>query len=72
MYIMVFNSLNLWHNFRVDSHSSDNKMSARNLAVVFAPTLMRAPSEDKILVQDLPIQKYFVECVILKHDLLFQ
>ena len=73
MHVHVLANLELMTcNFRVDSHSSENKMSARNLAVVFAPTLMRAPSEDKILVQDLPIQKYFVECMILKHNVLFQ
>ena len=59
-------------NLRVESYSSDNRMSARNLAVVFAPTLMRAPSHEKILVHDLPMQKYFVECIILKHDVLFR
>ena len=49
----------------------DNKMTAYNLAVVFAPTLMRSPTEEVTLVKDLPMQKHFVEYVIRKHDILF-
>ena len=46
-------------------------MTAYNLAVVFAPTLMRSPSEDLSLIKDLPLQRHFVELLILKHDDLF-
>ena len=46
-------------------------MTTYNLAVVFAPTLMRSPTEEVTLVKDLPMQKHFVEYVIRKHDILF-
>ena len=46
-------------------------MTAYNLAVVFAPTLMRSPTEELSLVKDLPMQKHFVEYIICKHDILF-
>lgn len=57
--------------FRVDSNSDANKMTARNLAVIFAPTVMRAP-EVNILVQDLPLQRTFVEYLINYHEILFK
>ncbi len=49
-------------------------MTALNLAVVFAPTLMRSPSEveDHSLLKDLPLQKTFVEYLISYHDTLFK
>ena len=56
---------------RVDEMSSVNKMTAYNLSVVFAPTLMRSPSEDMSLVKDIPLQRHFVEMLILKHSVLF-
>ena len=46
-------------------------MSAYNLSVVFAPTLMRPPSEELSLVKDIPLQRHFVEILILKHEILF-
>ena len=51
--------------------SNCNKMTAYNLAAVFSPTLMRAPCEDLSLVKDLPLQRHFVELLILKHAILF-
>lgn len=46
-------------------------MTAYNLSVVFAPTLMRSPSEDMSLVKDITLQRHFVEMLILKHNILF-
>lgn len=60
------------HLHRVVQKSSQNKMTPHNLAVVFAPTLMRAPSDNFTIVKDFSLQKHFVECVILKHALLFE
>lgn len=62
-------SLPLSH--RVDLKSGVNKMTAHNLSVVFAPTLMRSPSEDMSLVNDIPLQRHFLEILILKHSDLF-
>lgn len=59
------------HLHRVDEKSSINKMTAYNLSVVFAPTLMRSPSEDLSLVKDITLQRHFVEMLILKHNVLF-
>ncbi len=46
-------------------------MTARNLAVVFAPTVMRSP-EENIIVQDLPLQRTFLEYLINYHQILFK
>jgi hypothetical protein len=59
------------HLHRVDEKSSINKMSAYNLSVVFAPTLMRPPSEDLSLVNDIPLQRHFIDMLIVNHKLLF-
>ena len=60
------------HLERVVHNSSRNKMTPHNLAVVFAPTLMRAPSDNMTIIKDFSLQKHFVECVILKHGVLFE
>lgn len=60
------------HLHRIEQQSAENKMSASNLAVVFAPTLMRPPSEDLTLFKDFCVQRHFVEYIILKHDVLFE
>ena len=47
-------------------------MSARNLSVVFAPTLMRPPNENTSLIRDLSLQRDFIEYLILYNDILFR
>lgn len=60
------------HLHKVEANSAVNKMSSNNLATVFAPTLMRAPSsDDPALVKDFPLQKLFVECLITRAPVLF-
>ncbi|KAL5494462.1 hypothetical protein EMCRGX_G015798 [Ephydatia muelleri] len=60
------------HLHKVEANSSLNKMSANNLATIFAPTLMRAPtSEDPSLVKNFSLQKFFVECLITRAPVLF-
>ncbi len=46
-------------------------MSAQNLAVVFAPTLMKSPSEGNSLINDLAIQRNLIEYLILYHESIF-
>ena len=51
-----------------------NKMTAKNLAVVFAPTIMRSPNEsDKALeIEELPAQQKIIEILIKHNDLIFE
>lgn len=51
-----------------------NKMDAKNLSVVFAPTLMRSPDNtaDLSAVQKLPQQRKAVEMLITNCHKLFQ
>ena len=59
------------HLHRVVDHSTDNLVTAHNLAVIMAPTLMRAPSDCTTIFKDVHLQQYFLECVIAKSDRLF-
>ncbi len=49
---------------RVVEFSHMNKMQSSNLAVVFAPTIMRSPNTENLLLADIPIQKRVVEFLI--------
>ena len=49
----------------------DNKMTASNLAVVFAPTMMRSADNDLAFMKDLPQQTKLVEALILNSDTIF-
>lgn len=46
-------------------------MQSSNLAVVFAPTIMRSPSVDDLLLKDIPLQKKLVEFMIDNYTDLF-
>lgn len=49
-----------------------NLMNAENLAIVFGPTLMRAPNMDAITaLNDIRYQRQVVEVLIKNEDLLF-
>ena len=49
----------------------DNKMTASNLAVVFAPTMMRSADNNLAFMKDLPQQTKLVETLILNSDAIF-
>lgn len=52
---------------------SSNKMDAKNLSVIFAPTIMRSPySAGVMAVQKLPQQRKAVEMLITKCHELFK
>ena len=59
---------------RVQMMKGTNKMDAKNLSVVFAPTLMRSPDNtgDLSAVQKLPHQRKAVELLITNCHKLFQ
>ena len=57
--------------YRVQLKCAENKMTARNLSVVFAPTLMRSPDESSSLIKDLPLQRNLIEYLILNYDIIF-
>lgn len=49
-----------------------NLMNAENLAIVFGPTLMRAPNMDAITaLNDIRYQRQVVEVLIKNEDVLF-
>lgn len=51
--------------YRVQEQSKKNRMDATNLAVVFAPSIMRSPYGSGIqAVQKLPEQKKVIELLI--------
>lgn len=50
------------HLRKVVAHSAYNKMEARNLAIVFGPTLVRAASDDMLaMVNDMSSQCRIIE-----------
>lgn len=49
-----------------------NLMNAENLAIVFGPTLMRAPNMDAVTaLNDIRYQRQVVEVLIKNEDVLF-
>ncbi|XP_076026091.1 N-chimaerin [Genypterus blacodes] len=60
------------HLKRVTQNENDNLMNAENLAIIFGPTLMRAPDMDAITaLNDIRYQRQVVEVLIKKEDVLF-
>lgn len=54
------------------SHSNVNKMEARNLAIVFGPTLVRSAENSMLtMVTDMSYQCYIIETMITYADWLF-
>ncbi|XP_029386126.1 N-chimaerin isoform X2 [Echeneis naucrates] len=60
------------HLKRVTQNEKFNLMNAENLAIVFGPTLMRAPNLDAITaLNDIRYQRQVVEVLIKNEDVLF-
>ncbi|KAG7227596.1 hypothetical protein INR49_005411 [Caranx melampygus] len=60
------------HLKRVTQNEKFNLMNAENLAIIFGPTLMRAPNLDAITaLNDIRYQRQVVEVLIKKEDVLF-
>lgn len=71
-----FNLFHLLHLFpfifRVTQNEKFNLMNAENLAIVFGPTLMRAPDMDAITaLNDVRYQRQVVEVLIKNEEALF-
>jgi len=63
----------LGHLYRVAKQKSKNMMTEENLAIVFGPTLMRAPESDSLeLLTDMKLQRLVVESLISCQDVLFE
>ncbi|XP_026329169.1 rho GTPase-activating protein 21-B isoform X2 [Hyposmocoma kahamanoa] len=61
------------HLRRVVAHSAFNKMEARNLAIVFGPTLVRAASDDMLaMVNDMSSQCRIIESFLTHYDWYFE
>lgn len=57
---------------RVQELSKENRMDATNLAVVFAPSIMRSPYGSGIMaIQKLPEQKKVIELLISQCNTFF-
>ncbi|KAG8176588.1 hypothetical protein JTE90_024249 [Oedothorax gibbosus] len=63
----------MYHLKRVVEHSGTNKMEARNLAIVFGPTLVRSTDNNMVaMVTDMPQQCYLIESMIVYVEWLFE
>ncbi|XP_075969245.1 rho GTPase-activating protein 23-like isoform X2 [Anticarsia gemmatalis] len=61
------------HLRRVVAHSAFNKMEARNLAIVFGPTLVRAASDDMLaMVNDMSSQCRIIESFLTHYEWYFE
>ncbi|XP_074620007.1 rho GTPase-activating protein 24-like isoform X2 [Acropora palmata] len=56
----------------VQKHCEQNKMNARNLAMVFGPNILRSGSEDpKVMMECTNLVTELISILIRKHELLF-
>ncbi|GFT15370.1 rho GTPase-activating protein 21 [Nephila pilipes] len=63
----------MYHLKKVVEHSTTNKMEARNLAIVFGPTLVRTTDNNMVaMVTDMPQQCYLIETMITYAEWLFE
>ncbi|CAK1552565.1 unnamed protein product [Leptosia nina] len=61
------------HLRRVAAHAQHNKMEARNLAIVFGPTLVRAASDDMLaMVNDMSSQCRIIESFLTHYTWYFE
>lgn len=58
-------------NFRVASHAAANKMTAHNLATVFAPTLIGPAENAGTALPDMTSDIYLIEMLISYCDEIF-
>ena len=57
--------------FRVVNYSSENRMQAQNVAIVFGPTLMWPEVESSNIAVSMVYQGQIVEFLIQEYSLLF-
>lgn len=68
----MYYSSNFDKRCRVTQNEKFNLMNAENLAIIFGPTLMRAPNTDAITaLNDIRYQRQVVEVLIKNEDVLF-
>ena len=62
----------LFLNFRVTEQQQKNMMNAENLAIVFAPTLLRSPETDPLSsLSAVKYERELIETLITHHNKLF-
>ncbi|XP_054713880.1 rho GTPase-activating protein 21-like [Uloborus diversus] len=63
----------MYHLKKVVEHCATNKMEARNLAIVFGPTLVRTTDNNMVtMVTDMSHQCYLIESMIVYAEWLFE
>lgn len=71
-----YNSLRVLikHLHKVQEHKLKNRMDSKNLAVIFAPSIMRPPTnqDQLIAMMKLPEQKKITEILITNYSILFR
>lgn len=71
-FICLFREFASFSTCRVAENEKFNLMNAENLAIVFGPTLMRAPNMDAVTaLNDIRYQRQVVEVLIKNEDVLF-
>ena len=64
------------HLVEVESMNEVNKMTSHNLAIVFAPTILKAPEDSgdfdpRLLLMDMKFQQMVVDLLIKHHTEIF-